>query len=357
MDSAGIYLLQFLIHKNQIFKGVYMKKYLFLVTALLLVFAISVPLFAAGKKAKEEKGKEELTFAFIPGIADPFYYTMERGMKEKAKELGVNLIVAEFPKSWGPEAQVPILEATVARGGIDLIMIAPTSVDALISPLKKFYDQGIEIITVDTFLGDGDYSKPSEYSFPLAYIGTDNELGGKRVAEHLAKMLGEKGKVYINTTNPDVSSVMGRVKGFKEGIAEFPNMEVVGVDYNLDVQQKAQEQTLAALQAHPDIVGVFGTNLYSAQGAYQAVVQAGLTGAVKIASWDATEDLINALKEGKVDLVLAQKPAEIGSLAVEWGYKYFVEGAEVPKKVIPGFEFFTRENVNDPDMQQYIYRR
>ncbi len=332
-----------------------MKKFVILIVSLLFIFSFCLPLFAAGQK--EEAGKEELTFAFVPGIADPFYYTMERGVQTKAKELGVNIVVAEYPKSWGPEAQVPILEATAARGDIDLIMIAPTAIDALIAPLKKLYDQGIEIITVDTFLGDGDYSKTSNYSFPLAYIGTDNDLGGKKVAEHLAKMLGEKGKVYINTTNPDVSSVMGRVKGFKEGIAEFPNMEVVGVDYNLDVQQKAQEQTLAALQANPDIVGVFGTNLYSAQGAYQAVVQAGLTGAVKIATWDATQDLINALKAGKVDLVLAQKPADIGSLAVEWGYKYFKEGAEVPKKVIPGFEFFTRDNVNDPNMQQYIYKK
>ena len=333
-----------------------MKKFLFVLIALVLVLSISIPLFAAGQK-EEEKGKKQLTFAFVPGIADPFYYTMEKGIKEKAKELGVNIIVAEFPKSWGPEAQVPILEATAARGNIDLIMIAPTAVDALITPLKKLYDQGIEIITVDTFLGDGDYSKASEYSFPLAYIGTDNELGGKKVAEHLAKMLGEKGKVYINTTNPDASSVMGRVKGFKEGIAEFPNMEVVGVDYNLDVQQKAQEQALATLQAHPDIVGAFGTNLFSAQGVYQAVVQAGLTGAVRIATWDATQDLINALKEGKVDLILAQKPSEIGSLAVEWGYKHFKKGAEVPKKIIPGFEFFTKDNVNDPDMQKFIYKK
>ncbi len=333
-----------------------MKKLFIGFMIMLLVLAVAMPTFSAGsgEKAKEKK---QLTFAFVPGVSDPFYYTMERGARQKAKELGVNLVVAEYPKSWGPEVQVPILESVVARGGIDLVIIAPTSVDALIEPLKKIYDQGIEIITVDTYLGDGDYSKESNYSFPLAYIGTDNRLGGKKVAEHLAKMVGEKGKVYINTTNPDVSSVMNRVKGFKEGIAEFPNMEVVGVDYNMDVQQKAQEQTLAALQKYPDIVGVFGTNVYSAQGAYQAVVNAGLTGAVKIATWDATVDLINALKEGKVDLVLAQKPAEMGSLSVEWGYKYFKEHAKVPKKVIPGFVFFTKENVNDPDMQQYIYKK
>ena len=53
--------------------------------------------------------------------------------------------------------------------------------------------------------------------------------------------------------------------------------------------------------------------------------------------------------------MLAQKPREMGSLCVGWGYKYFTEGAEVPKQVIPGFEFFTRDNVDDPDMQKWIY--
>jgi len=52
--------------------------------------------------------------------------------------------------------------------------------------------------------------------------------------------------------------------------------------------------------------------------------------------------------------LLAQKPRERGSLCVGWGYKYFTEGAEVPKQVIPGFEFFTRDNVDDPDMQKWI---
>ena len=281
---------------------------------------------------------------------------MEKGIKAKAEELGVTVISAEFPKSWGPEAQVPILEATVARGGVDMILIAPTSIDALVAPLKKLYDQGIEIITVDTFLGDGDYSKSSEYSFPLSYIGSDNEKGGREIAEELAKLIGEQGKVYVNTTNPDVSSVAGRVKGFQEGIAKYPNIELVGVDYNLDVQQKATDQTLAALQKDPDIAGIFATNVFSSQGAFQAVVNAGLTGAVKIATWDATVDMIAALKKGQVDLVLAQKPYEIGSLAVEWGFKFLTEGAEVPKAVITGFEYFVQNNVDDPAMDEFIYK-
>ena len=323
------------------------------IVALVLLACLLAASSAFASPAKEE---EKITFAYMSGILDPFMQMIEKGMRAKAEELGVEVLTAEYPKAWGPEVQVPILEALSARGGFDFLVVVPTSIEGLIAPLKRIHDKGIPMVTADTFLGDGDYSKPSNYSFPLAYIGTDNELGGYEVGKRLAAMIGGRGKVYINTTNPDVSSVMGRRDGFLRAMKEYPNITVVGTDYNLDVQETAQRQTAAVLQAHRDLKGVFGTNLFSAQGAYQAVVNAGLTGEVKIASWDATPDLINALKEGKVDMVLAQKPFEIGYLAVEWGHKHLTQGAEIPKKVVPGFFFFTRENVNDPDAQQYIYR-
>jgi len=212
------------------------------------------------------------------------------------------------------------------------------------------------LLSIPISIGDGDYTKPSNYNFPLAFIGTDNFLGGEVVAGQLALLLGGKGKVFLENTNPDVSSVMGRELGFRAGLKIFPDMELVGVEYCLDIQETAVAQVGAALQKNPDLAGVFGVNVFSAQGAYQAVVSAGLGGAVKIATWDATETLIEALKRKELNLILAQMPAEIGSLAVEWGFKHLTEGAEIPKKVIPGFFVFTQENVNDPEAQQYIYK-
>ncbi|MCX6090247.1 MAG: ABC transporter substrate-binding protein [Candidatus Atribacteria bacterium] len=320
---------------------------------LLLLVSVMVFLLVAGASAADKK----LKFAWCPTIDDPFYWMIGKGIEDKCKELGIDLFVSEYLKSWGAEIQVPVLEATAARGDIDLLITGPAAKDSLITPLKKIFDSGIEVITVDTYLGTGDYSKPSDFSFPLAFIGTNNFQGGVEVAHRLADMIGKKGKVFIETTNPDVSSVVERVEGFKKGIAEYPGITVVGVEYNLDVQEKAQQQVAAALQSNPDIVGVFGTNLYSARGAYQAVINAGLTGAVKIASWDATPDLIKALKDGQVDLVLAQNPYAMGQLATEWGYKFFTEKANVPKKLNPEFFFFTKENASLPESQKYIYQK
>ena len=299
---------------------------------------------------------QKVNFAYMPGIEDPFMRMIEKGAAAKAKELGATLIVGEYPKAWGPDLQVPILEALVARGGFNFLIVVPTSNEALIAPLKKISDKGIPMITTDTFLGNGDYSKSSNFSFPLSYIGTDNELGGYEIGKRLAELIGNTGKVYMNTTNPDASSVTGRRDGFLRAMKEFPDIQVVGIDYNLDVQETAQRQTAAVLQKHQDLKGIFGTNLFSAQGAYQAVENAGLSGEVKIAAWDATPDLIQALKDSKVDLVLAQRPYQIGQLAAEWGYNYLTKKVKVPKKVIPGFFFFTRLNVDAPGSQSYIYQ-
>jgi ribose transport system substrate-binding protein len=322
-----------------------------LTITILLALVVSLAGFANGKVEKKQ-----LTFAYMSGVLDPFMIMIEKGAKAKADELGVKLMTAEYPKKWGPEVQVPILEAMAAKGGFDFLLVVPTGQTALIAPLKKIFDKGIPMITCDTYLGDGDYAKTSDYSFPLAYIGSDNEKGGYEVGKKLFEMIGKKGKVYLNTTNPDVSSVAGRRAGFEKALKEYPDVTLVGVDYNLDNQEKAQAQTAAVLQANPDLKGVFGTNLYSAQGAYRAVVAAGLTGAVKVASWDAGQDQINALQAGQIDFTLAQKPFEIGQLAVEWGYKYLTQNAQVPKVIRPGFFIITKENLSTPEAQASIYK-
>jgi len=299
---------------------------------------------------------DTLKIAFMPGIADPFYFTMEKGAQAMADQLGVELIVGTYPNAWGPEYQVPILEALIARGDIDLLFTAPTSSEALIPVLKRIHDRGIPVITVDTYLGDGDYTKESNYGFPLSYIGTDNFLGGQVVAGALAVMLGGEGEVFLENTNPDTSSVMDRERGFRAGISIFPNMELVGVEYCLDVQETAAAQVAAALETNPNLAGVFGVNVFSAQGAHQAIANAGLDGVVKVATWDATQTLIEALQRGEVDLILAQMPGEMGSLCVQVAYDYLTKGTLPEKKIIPGFFVFTQENVDDPDAQQYIYR-
>jgi ribose transport system substrate-binding protein len=299
--------------------------------------------------------QDKIKIGFLPGVVDPFYQVMQLGVETAAKELGVE-VVTQIPATWGVEVQTPILDALVARGDLDYIVTAPTDKDQMIGPLKAAVDAGIKVITVDTFLGDGDYAN-GPVTFPISYIGSDNVEGGRISARGLAKAIGGKGSVYINSTNPNVSSVEGRAAGFKEVMEnEFPDIKIVGLDFNLDDMNTAVQQTAAVLQRTPDLAGVFGTNVFSAQGAGTAVINAGLGGHVQVVAYDATQFAIEQLRAGVVSLVLAQKPFDMGYMAVQFALADAAGVTSLPRRVETGFAIIDKENVEDPEVARFIYQ-
>jgi ribose transport system substrate-binding protein len=305
--------------------------------------------------ASAQDAQEKIKIGFLPGVVDPFYQVMEIGVNKAAADLGIE-VVTQIPPTWGVEVQTPILDALIARGDLDYIITAPTDKDQMVGPLQAALDAGIKIITVDTFLGDGDYAN-GPVTFPISYIGSDNVEGGRIAAHGLAEAIGGKGKVYINSTNPNVSSVEGRAVGFQEEMKEhYPDIEVVGLDFNLDDPNTATTQTAAVLQRVPDLAGVFGTNVFSAQGAGTAVVNAGLGGQVQVVAYDATQFAIEQLNAGTVSMVLAQKPFDMGYLAVAFAAADAAGVTSLPKRVETGFAIIDKDNVADPEVARFIYQ-
>ncbi len=298
---------------------------------------------------------DTIKIGFLPGVVDPFYQVMQLGVEKAAADMGVE-IVTQIPPTWGVEAQTPILDALIARGDLDYIITAPVEKDQMIAPLQAAVEAGIKIITVDTFLGDGDYENGA-VTFPIAYIGSDNKEGGRISARGLEEAIGGEGTVYINSTNPNVSSVEAREQGFKEVMAaEFPNIRVLGPDYNLDDQNKAAQQTGAVIEQNPDLAGVFGTNVFSAGGAGNAVVNAGLGGAIQVVAYDATAEAIELMGKGVVSLVLAQKPFDMGYMAVQFAIADNAGVTSLPKRVETGFAIINKDNVSDPEVARFIYQ-
>ena len=292
---------------------------------------------------------------FLAGVQDPFYFTMQRGAEQAAADFGVELIV-QIPEEWNATVQTPMLDALVARGDLDFLFLAPVDKEAMIAPLQNAADTGLPIITNDTFIGDGDYEN-GPVTFPISYIGSDNVLGGQIACHALAEAIGETGKVYIQNTVPGVSTTDQREEGCKAALEEYPDIELVGVDYNDDDPSKAQAQTEATLQRVPDLAGIFGANVFSAQGAGQVVANQGLGDKVAVVAFDATEFAIEQLREGVVDLVIAQKPADMGYLAVAMAMAYLDGVTSIPTRIPTGYQVITIDNVDDPEVAQFIYTK
>lgn len=327
------------------------KSRFFALLTLVLVLGLAMPMFAPAAQAQDD---EKPKIGFLPGVVDPFYQVMEQGINRAAADLGME-VITQYPDDWNTTLQVPILEAFVARGDLDYIIIAPVDKEQLIGPLEAARDAGIKIITVDTFIGDGDYVN-GPVTFPISYIGSNNVEGGRIAAEALAERLGGEGKVYIQNTNEGVSTTEQRSQGFREGIAEYPGMEVVAEEYCLDDANLATEQTSAILQREPDLVGIFGVNVFSAQGAGTAVLNAGLGGAVDVIAFDATAFAIEQLRAGTVSLVIAQKPFDMGYMAVEFALADSRGVTSLPKRVPTGYAVITADNVDDPEIARFIYQ-
>jgi ribose transport system substrate-binding protein len=318
------------------------------------LFAVAAGLaLAVATSGADAAGK--IKIGFLPGVVDPFYQVMQLGVEAAAKDLGVD-VVTQIPPTWGVQVQTPILDSLIARGDLNYIITAPTDKDQMVGPLKAAVDHGIKVITVDTYLGDGDYVS-GPVKFPISYIGSDNTEGGRICALALAKAIGGDGAVYINSTNPNVSSVEGREKGFKEVMEkQFAKVKVFGPDYNLDDPNKATQQTAAVLEREPKLAGVFGTNVFSAQGAGAAVVNAGLGGHVQVVAYDATKLAIELLNKGVVTMVLAQKPFDMGYMAVQFAVADAAGVTSLPRRVETGFAIIDKDNVKDPAVARFIYQ-
>lgn len=311
---------------------------------------------AAGTTAAAQAGGQKYLIALVQGVkGDPFYVTMEKGARAKVQELGVELIV-DGPAQFDAVLQTPIVDALIARK-INALIIAACDKQAMIAPLQRANDAGIKVISVDTFIGDGDYEK-GPVKFPLSYIGSDNVQGGKIAGDSLIKAVGGKGKIYIQNVKPGISTTDQREQGCKQAIdASGGAATLVGVDYNGDSAATAAQQTSAVLQRTPDLAGIFGCNLFSAEGAAQAVKNVNKQGQIKIANFDAPEQAIKDLRDGVVDLVIAQKPAEMGSTAIDYAVKALKGDTSSLKKRVPtGYVVIDKTNVDTPEAQGAIYK-
>ncbi len=306
------------------------------------------------------QAREKPTFLYIPGKENYFYRAVEKGIRQKTLELGGELIVSDYPQSWDPQKQLLILNKALAQKQPDIIILAPSSNDVLNAVLQKIHHQGAAIITVDRFLGTGDYGNTGSVSFPLTHIATDNKKGGHEIAELLAKEISSRGKIYISTTFPDIPAISDRFKSFMKALEEYPHISIVGIDIagidfsntdqggigsSKEIISNARAQTLEMLQRFPDINAIYCTGYLVGLGTIQAIDETGLTGTIKVAVWEAAPPIITALKEGKVDLVLARNPLEIGMTAVYLGYQHRFLNKYVPAEHSVQFKFIHQDSL------------
>jgi ribose transport system substrate-binding protein len=296
-----------------------------------------------GGSADSGGGGKDYKMTLIAGVkGDEFYITMDCGAQEKAKELGVSLDF-QGPDQFDAAQQTPIVDAVTAKSP-DAILIAPTDTKALFAPITQAA-QNSKIVLVDTTLDDP--------SMAVSQIASDNLEGGRTAGTTLLDLIGGKGKVMVVNVKPGISTTDQRGQGFEEAVKGKPGVEYLGQEYSQDDPAKAAAIVTATLAKNPDLKGIFAANLFSAEGAASGLRQAGKLGDVKIVGFDAGPKQVQDLKDGLVQALIAQKPADIGAQGVEQAYNA-LEGKPTEKEIGTDFEVVTKDNLSE--MQDVLYK-
>jgi ribose transport system substrate-binding protein len=173
--------------------------------------------------------------------------------EELTAETGVQVVVDYVGSVASDMAeQARVVEDVIAKG-VDAIGISCNDPTGCEDPIKKALDAGVEVMTWDSDSPD---------SGRFTYLGVDNYEGGKAAADLLIKAMGETGKVALLTGVPGAFNLEERIRGFKDGIKDYPGIEIVTtVACNDDINTGVQvvEETM---QVNPDLNGWFFVGLW-----------------------------------------------------------------------------------------------
>src|SRR5258707_11221620 len=178
-------------------------------------------LFAVGCSHSAAPGAvEKPVFAVLPkGTTHVFWKSVERGAKESAAELGVD-VQWKGPLQEDDRAQQIQLVQQFTAQRVAGIALAPLDHTALAAPVKAARAAGIPVVIYDSGL---DGTPGVDY---LAYIATDNVKGGEIGGEELARLLPDGGDVVLLRYLVGSASTAQREQGFLDATLKHAGLHV-----------------------------------------------------------------------------------------------------------------------------------
>ncbi len=268
-----------------------------------------------GEEGGESNGNLKIGFS-ISTLNNPFFVTLNDGAEAKAKELDAELMVVDAQDDASKQASD--IEDLIQQG-VDLIMINPVDSEAVTAAVESANAAGIPVITVDRSASGGEV---------VSHIASDNKAGGEMAGEFLVSLVGDGAKVAELEGVPGSSAARERGEGFNAVAGS--SLDVVAkqtANFNRAEGLTVMENIL---QSNPDVTGVFAHNDEMALGALEAIEAAGKD--ITVVGFDATDDAVQAVEEGRLAGTVAQKPQLIGEMAVETAVKS-LNGEEVEASI------------------------
>ena len=286
--------------------------------------------------------------AVIPKSAiHVFWRAVEAGAREGAKETGVEMIWKGSLKEDDPAQQIQVFEQFVAEG-VSGIVLAPIDDTALRRSVAAAMQKGIPVVIMDSAF-EGEPLKDFVCS-----VSTDNHRAGEMAGEQLGKLLHGKGKVVLFRYIEVCASTGQREAGFLAAIKKFPEIQVI-VDNRSSGTTISEAHSAASnmLDKLKEADGIFCSNEPTTLGMLRVLKQNNLAGSKKLVGFDSSPGLVEGLKRGEIQALVAQNPKKMGREAVQ-ALVAKMEGETVLAVIDSGAAVVTMENLGTPEIQAVL---
>lgn len=281
-----------------------MKKIVCLLLALIIAFA----LVACGNNNQGKGSSGNKVIAGVVFQEDQFMKLLAAGYGAAAAEFGYEIKQANTNNDQSKETDFINTYTAEKIGGI---AISPMSVDVSVATLKAASDAGLKIAVCNAPIDNFPFSEGTYTSDDVAFCRQTGDAAAKFIKANYDRPV-KVGIIQYVTQVPEQST--NRVNGFKSGL------DAAGIDYEIVADQDAWMQDMAVgkagdmIAANPDIDIIFCANEGGTVGTTMAVDNAGMSGKMFVFGTDASEQIVDLLKDSNnvLQSVTGQSPYDIG---------------------------------------------
>ncbi len=247
-------------------------------------------------------------------LTNPFFVSMEKGARQAASELGVDLIVKTAAQETSINQQIDIVSQLVRNKEVSMIVIAPGDSVELIPVLKMAQDSGIGVVNIDNQLDAAVSAKFGLHTVP--FISVDNDAAAYLSAKYISDQITTPTQAVILEGITTASNAKARQAGAERAFSENPYISLVAsksANWKID---EAYEVIKSMFDEHPDIGAIFCANDMMAIGVLKYLDESG-KGSIPVAAFDAIDEAKAAVKAGSLSVTIDQQPEQQGYMGVK----------------------------------------
>lgn len=265
-------------------------------------------------------------------------YPLIQAMIDAVKAHGDDYVFVSASSSDDTEGIVQTVEELVNRDDIDAIAVDNINDTVLYDVVAKANEKGIPMAFNDIAFA------PDDGHQIVTNVLNDNYGAGKAIAEQCVKDLNGKGNVILFTIEVN-EATRPRTQALHDVLSEYPDINILYEGLcTLDVAA-ATANMEDLLMAHSDIDAVLSIVDNQTIGNLAAIKALGREG-IKLYSIDGGSDICPLIKNGDVEMSVAQDFVTMGTKTVEALYAE-MNGEEVEDTITCEALPITSENVDE----------